>query len=84
MLKFRDFTKEDWYGFAGCESETPQIAEDDNYTYVLDGSSLCVVNTTLIWGADFPTAAAAALVAQAIHAGHAPRVFLDEASGSCV
>lgn len=25
MIKLRDFTKEDWWGFAGCEAKTPLI-----------------------------------------------------------
>lgn len=27
MVKLKEFTKEDWYGFAGCEAEKPLIGE---------------------------------------------------------
>ena len=41
---FREFTKEDWYGFAGCESENPMMGENhwhgEDILIVLDGSSV--------------------------------------------
>jgi len=39
-LQFRDFTKEDWYTFAGCETKNPKIAEIYGYAVVIDGASI--------------------------------------------
>lgn len=36
-LTFRPFTKNDWYGFQGCESPVPFIAEEEDFLVILDG-----------------------------------------------
>lgn len=36
MLAFRDFDQCDWDGFAGCESENPQIVETNGYLLLID------------------------------------------------
>ena len=36
-LTFRPFTKQDWYGFQGCESPVPFIAEEEDFLVILDG-----------------------------------------------
>lgn len=36
-LTFRPFTKSDWYGFQGCESPIPFIAETPEFTVIIDG-----------------------------------------------
>jgi hypothetical protein len=38
-LEFRPFTKQDWYGFQGCESPVPMIAENDDegILVIIDG-----------------------------------------------
>jgi hypothetical protein len=85
MLKFKDFDKSDWAAYCGCETETPLIAVDGEYEYVLDGRHLDVISYNESVGmfvGEFPTPAAAALVAQAIHAGHKPEVLLGESVGS--
>jgi hypothetical protein len=42
--ELRDFTKDDWYGFAGCESSNPMIGIAGDFTVVLDGSCLMIVH----------------------------------------
>lgn len=39
----RPFTRDDWFAFAGCESKTPMIGEHRNWTIVLDGDTLLVI-----------------------------------------
>lgn len=36
-LTFRPFTKQDWYGFQGCESPIPMIAEAEDFLVIIDG-----------------------------------------------
>ena len=38
--QFRPFTKSDWMGFAGCESENPMIAEIGDMCVIIDGDKL--------------------------------------------
>jgi hypothetical protein len=38
--QFREFTESDWDGFAGCDSSNPMIAAHDEWTVILDGSSV--------------------------------------------
>lgn len=40
----RPFTKEDWYGFAGCETKDPMIGETGEFIIVLDGTLLNIVH----------------------------------------
>lgn len=42
--EFRPFNKMDWAAFAGCESENPMIAESGNWTIVIDGPMVNVVD----------------------------------------
>jgi hypothetical protein len=42
--KFEDFNKNDWYTFAGCQSDKPLIGEYGDFTIVIDGSMVNVVN----------------------------------------
>jgi len=42
--EMRAFTRDDWLGFAGCESKHPLIGTfANNYTLVLDGETLLVL-----------------------------------------
>lgn len=41
--KFEPFTKGDWDAFMGCESETPYIGYNGEYTIVLDGDTVNLV-----------------------------------------
>ena len=36
--ELRPFDEEDWYAFAGCESETPLVAYHRDFTMVVDGT----------------------------------------------
>ena len=41
---FRPFTKNDWYGFAGCETENPLICDTHpDYVIVIDGNVVSMV-----------------------------------------
>jgi hypothetical protein len=42
---FKPFDKDDWYGFAGCESKSPWIrqGDEDGPTIILDGTTVCSV-----------------------------------------
>jgi hypothetical protein len=42
--EFRPFTKTDWMGFAGCESEEPMIGQVGDLTIVVDGELIVVVD----------------------------------------
>lgn len=48
----RPFTKEDWYGFSGCETKDPMIGEtpEDDFTIVLDGSTLNIIHNEDVYG----------------------------------
>jgi len=88
----RPFTKEDWYGYAGCESEVPEIGSTDAVEVVLDGSSVTATVSDpngadqyaiLIHAAEFPSPSAARLVALAILADPSQTAsLLGEAVGS--
>jgi len=34
---FRPFDKNDWMGYAGCESKMPLICSEDDGDYIIDG-----------------------------------------------
>jgi hypothetical protein len=40
VATMRPFTKEDWYGFSGCESKEPMIGELEDFSIVLDAATL--------------------------------------------
>lgn len=40
----RPFTKEDWYGFAGCETKDPMIGESGEFVIILDGNTLNIIH----------------------------------------
>lgn len=40
----RPFTKDDWYGFAGCETKEPMIGEHGEFIIVQDGLLLNIVH----------------------------------------
>lgn len=40
----RPFTKDDWLGFAGCETKDPMIGEFESFTIVLDGDLVNIVH----------------------------------------
>lgn len=42
--QFAPFTEADWYAFAGCESETPFIGYNGDFTIVIDGETVNVVH----------------------------------------
>lgn len=74
---FRSFTKEDWYAFAGCESDDPQIAEHPNpgdgygLEIVVDGSSLCILRSNEdghghTWSREFKAESIAMAIGRAI------------------
>lgn len=37
QIELRPFDKEDWFAFAGCESEDPMIAYCRDFVFILDG-----------------------------------------------
>lgn len=39
----RPFTQDDWYGFAGCTSDTPMIGECDECILIVDGEGLSII-----------------------------------------
>lgn len=88
----RPFTKEDWYGYAGCETMTPEIGTTDDVEVVPDGSSVTATVSDplsddqyaiLIHASEFPSPAAARLVALAILADPAQTsALLGEPVGS--
>ena len=41
-LDWQPFDNLDWNCFAGCRTENPMIAHDDDATYVIDGASLSI------------------------------------------
>lgn len=43
-VTFRPFQELDWETFAGCETESPEIAEIDEYTIILDGDSVSIIH----------------------------------------
>jgi hypothetical protein len=43
--RFEPFTEADWEAFCGCVTETPQIAEVDGFTLILDGDVLSVTDS---------------------------------------
>jgi hypothetical protein len=47
---FRDFTKNDWACFAGCESENPRIGENGPYMVVIDGDIINILHNDDIYG----------------------------------
>jgi hypothetical protein len=68
----RPFTKEDWYGYAGCETAQPEIGTTDLAEVVLDGRWVNATVSTepeepgFIHVAEFPTTEAARVVALAV------------------
>jgi hypothetical protein len=40
----RDFTKDDWLGYSGCESEKPLIGEYNGTVVVVDGPCLLLID----------------------------------------
>lgn len=36
--QMRPFTKTDWMGFSGCETENPLIGETDEWVVIVDGN----------------------------------------------
>lgn len=36
--EMKPFTKADWMGFSGCESENPLIGENGDYLIIVDGN----------------------------------------------
>ena len=42
--EFRPFTKHDWQAFAGCNSDEPLIGENGDYTVVIDGETIEVLD----------------------------------------
>lgn len=51
-IVMRSFTKEDWYGFSGCETKDPMIGEtpDGDFTIVLDGSTINIIHNEDVYG----------------------------------
>ena len=43
-LDWQPFDDLDWNCFAGCRTENPMIAHDNDATYVIDGASLSVID----------------------------------------
>ena len=46
----RQFTREDWYGFSGCETKDPMIGEFGDFTIVLDSSTLNIIHGEDMYG----------------------------------
>lgn len=38
--RMRPFTKDDWFGFAGCETKDPMIGSSGEFVIVLDGATV--------------------------------------------
>lgn len=45
--EFREFDKNDWDCFCGCESANPLIGYNGEYTLILDGENLGVFSDTI-------------------------------------
>lgn len=91
--QLRPFTKEDWWGFAGCESDSPEIAYTDAGVFVLDGDMINVNlerlededgDTADIFVGEFADEAEARTVLEFLIAnpGLTPKL-LGESVGSC-
>lgn len=39
-IQFRPFEQSDWYAYAGCESETPLIGNDDTHVVIIDDNMI--------------------------------------------
>lgn len=44
QAQFREFTQSDWDCYAGCESAWPKIADIHEFTLIIDGDVLQVLN----------------------------------------
>ena len=84
--QFEDFTDADWHAYAGCNTRNPKIVRHEWGEVVLDGKGICaqVINANgsgLVWAADFPTEAAARLIATTISCANDLMLYLGEAVG---
>lgn len=50
LTEFKPFTERDWEAFLGCESETPFIGYNGDYTLVLDGETLNIIHAEDLYG----------------------------------
>lgn len=41
----REFSKEDWYVYAGCMSAIPMVGEYEDYVVVVDGNKMNVIHS---------------------------------------
>lgn len=86
--KLRPFTPADWAGYAGCETEKPEIADHSWGDVILDG---CAVGCSMLleddagelvdtaeFCATFPTEAAARLIAETIRTPGDVNEYLGE------
>jgi hypothetical protein len=53
-LKFRVFSPDDYYGFAGVTSPVPLIAENDDYLVIIDGCYAEIYTTSGFENCDGP------------------------------
>jgi hypothetical protein len=44
QTEFKAFTEGDWYAFSGCETETPFIGYNGDFTIVMDGVMINIIH----------------------------------------
>ncbi len=85
--QLEDLTEADWHAYAGCNTKHPKIARHDWGEVVLDGTGICAQvidenGSGLVWSAEFPTEAAARVIATTISCANDLMLYLGEAVGS--
>lgn len=87
--QLRPFTNNDWNCYQGCSGDAPEIAEHAWGEVVLDDRSVCAVlydgglGEHETWSTEFPTEAAARLIALAITRPEHCGKLLGESIGAC-
>ena len=77
-IELRPFDGQDWFAFAGCESENPMIAYCKDFVFVLDGDVVEIYRETQCYVRTwtFPDHGAAMLFALSVR-GTEPDRILD-------
>ena len=55
LTEFKPFTEDDWASFSGCKSAYPMIGYNGEFTLVLDGETLNVIDADDDYGGAFYT-----------------------------
>lgn len=55
LTVFEPFTERDWEAFQGCKSANPRIGYNGNFTLILDGETLNVIDADDDYGGAFYT-----------------------------